>query len=183
MSPWEITEALEMLSLTHSCWESYWTTGCKKKYRRNFSLLESFPILEIEYPWAFHGKELIIYFSLLMSLESAQVGHKSSSKEEEGSDFSYYPQCGFGQLVVLLEMPGSTWSLEKGPRDIQNYQSFRDSMIQGGAVQYNVCHNRSFKFSRGYIKKKQSKIDGQWKFDAWSRVLNAGALGQPTGMG
>ena len=48
-----------------------------------------------------------------MSFESTEVGHKSSSKEIEGSDFSYYPQCGFGQLVVLSEMPGSTWSLEK----------------------------------------------------------------------
>ena len=26
MSPCEITEALEMLSLTHYCWESYWIT-------------------------------------------------------------------------------------------------------------------------------------------------------------
>ena len=43
-----------------------------------------------------------------MSFESTEVGHKSSSKEKEGSEFSYYPQCGFGKLVVFLEMPGST---------------------------------------------------------------------------
>ena len=48
-----------------------------------------------------------------MSSESSEVGHKSSSEEKEGGEFSDYPQCGFGQLAVLLEMPGSTRNLER----------------------------------------------------------------------
>lgn len=96
-----------MHRLMHYCLGSLLDNRCKKRYIRHFIsgiLLYSGSRISLNFQW----QRAIIQFSLLIFSESTDVGHKSRSKQEMDGGLGHYHQCGHGQLIVLLETPGST---------------------------------------------------------------------------